>query len=513
MEKEDEHIPAEETSSQEEVAKTSTYNHVMKSTGLLGGVQAFYILMSILRNKLTAILIGTAGIGLADLYCRTLELLGNTTNFGIAFSAVRRLSALYEEGHPHETSFYVRLIRTWIFIAALFGALVCLAFSPLISQLTTGSYDHIFTFSLLAPAVFFTTLAGGEMAILKGMRRLKNLALASAAGALSTVIITLPIYASMGIKGVLPVIIGTTALTFLLNLRAATRIFPYRISPLRKKFISKGGHLISLGSAYIAAGIIGSAAELLIRTVIVESDTTYHQAGLYAAGLTLTVSYARIIFVAMDADYFPRLSAALKDIQRTNTTINQQIDILVLLMAPLLILFATFLQWIVPLLYSSDFMEVIPMVLCALPYMFFKAVYSPIAYLPLAAGKSRLYLAAELMYYVAFSILIVLGYHFGGLIGAGLALSAANLVDLTVLPWLYGKIFGFHFTRETGVRSMIQGLLLIIALISCGWSTGWGYLLSISMFILSCWYSWRFLKCETAISGKLKQIMQKFKRK
>ena len=66
----------------------------MKSTGLLGGVQAFYILMSVVRNKLTALLIGTAGMGLADLLCRTLELLGNTTNFGIAFSAVDRKSVV-----------------------------------------------------------------------------------------------------------------------------------------------------------------------------------------------------------------------------------------------------------------------------------------------------------------------------------------------------------------------------------------------------------------------------------
>ena len=511
MKKEDEYISSE--SSSEEVAKTSTYNHVMKSTGLLGGVQAFYILMSVVRNKLAAILIGTAGIGLADLYCRTLELLGNTTNFGIAFSAVRRLSSLYEEGSSHETLFYVRLIRTWVFITAIFGSLVCLAFSPLISQLTTGTYEHIFTFSLLAPAVFFTTLAGGEMAILKGMRRLKQLALASAAGALGTVVIAVPLYATMGIKGVIPVIIGTTALTFFLNLRATTPIFPYRISPLRKKFISKGGHLISLGSAYIAAGIIGSASELLIRTVIVESDTTYHQAGLYAAGLTLTVSYARIIFVAMDADYFPRLSAALKDTERTNITINQQIDVLVLLMAPLLILFATCLNWIVPLLYSADFLEVIPMVLGALPYMFFKAIYSPIAYLPLATGRSKLYLCAELMYYVAFTILVVTGYHLGGLIGAGISLSVANMVDLTVLPWLYGKIFGFRFSRGTALRCGIQGSLLFIALLACGASTWWGYLLSISIWFISCSYSWRFLKKETAMRDKIGKFIHKFKKK
>ena len=489
--------------------RTSTYSHVVKSTGLLGGVQFFYILMSIVRNKLTAIFIGTAGIGLADLYCRTLELLGSTTNFGIAFSAVRRLSALYEEDKTNKTEVYVRLIRTWTFITAIFGVLVCISFSPLISQLATGTYDHILTFSLLAPAVFFTTLAGGEIAILKGMRGLKNLALVSAASALGTVIITIPIYATIGITGVIPVIICTTALTFGLNLNATRRLFPYKISPFNRRFVAKGGHLIRLGSAYIAAGIIGSASELLIRTVIVDSDQTCHMAGLYAAGLTLTVSYARIIFVAMDADYFPRLSAALKNLERANETINQQIDILVLLMAPLLILFATCLNWIVPILYTSDFLEVIPMVLCTLPYMFFKAIYSPIAYLPLSAGKSRLYLCAELMYYVAFAILVTTGYHYYGLIGAGLGLSAANMVDLTVLPILYRKIFGFKFSTSTLHRCIIQGVFLVAALTCCGLPIWSGKLISFMLFLLSMRYSWNFLRNETAITEKVKMFKEK----
>ena len=480
---------------------------------MLGGVQAFYIAMSIVRNKLTAILIGTAGMGLADLYCRTLELLGNTTNFGIAFSAVRRLSSLYEENDQREMAYYVRLVRTWTFITALFGALVCLAFSPLISQLTTDSYDHTWTFCLLAPAVAFTTLAGGEIAILKGMRRLKNLAIVSAAGALGTVLISIPLYASFGMAGILPVIISTTGLTFILNLRAASRIFPYRISPCRKHFIRQGGKMLKLGSAYIAAGIIGSMAELLIRTIIVDSEGGYHMAGLYAAGLTLTVSYARLIFVAMDADYFPRLSAAITNQERSNATINQQIDILVLLMAPFLIIFAICLPIIVPLLYTRDFLDVVPMVLCALPYMFFKAIYSPIAYLPLAAGRSRLYLFAELTYYFGFAILVTCGYHFGGLMGAGVGLSAANVMDLTLLPWLYGRIFGFRFNKDTRCRCLQQGVLLISAMACCMLPYLWAKAVAVGLFAVSCLLSWNFLKRETAVIDKFNSIFNRFRRK
>lgn len=490
-------------------AAKSAYNHVMKSTGLLGGIQAFYILMSVVRNKLTAMLIGEAGIGIADLYCRTIELLGNTTNFGVAFSAVRRLSALYEKGDRRETVYYVRLVRTWTFLLALFGTLVCIAFSPLLSRYIAGDHAHTLHFCLLAPAVGFTTLSGGEAAILKGMRRLRQLALITTAAALGTVIITVPIYLFFGFDGIIPVIVGTTALNFILNLRASAPLFPYRISPHRRHFLRQGGTMIRLGSAYIAAGIIGSAAELFIRTFVVDADPSYRHAGLYAAGLTLTVSYARLIFVAMDADYFPRLSAGISDRQRTNTTVNQQIDILVLLMAPFLILFAIGLPFIIPLLYTPSFLEVTPMVLCALPYMFFKAIYSPIAYLSLAAGRSRLYLTAELIYYVAFALLVTGGYRWMGLTGAGLGLSAANLIDLTLLPCLYGRLFGFRFAPATLRRCLIQALLLGMALACCGMPYSWAPWAAIPLLLVSTFFSWRFLQRETTLCTKITGFFRK----
>ena len=80
--------------------KKDTYNHVLKYTGLLGGVQVFYILMSIVRNKFTAMFIGAWGIGLVETYNRAVDLIANMTNFGIGFSAVRRLSELHEQRKP-----------------------------------------------------------------------------------------------------------------------------------------------------------------------------------------------------------------------------------------------------------------------------------------------------------------------------------------------------------------------------------------------------------------------------
>ena len=48
-------------------------------------------------------------------------------------------------------------------------------------------------------------------------------------------------------------------------------------------------------------------SETAIRAALVRSHEGLAAIGYYAAGFTLTVSYTRLVFVALDADYFPRL--------------------------------------------------------------------------------------------------------------------------------------------------------------------------------------------------------------
>ncbi len=438
-----------------------SYSHILKYTGLLGSVQFLNILISIVRNKAAAVLIGPVGMGLADLYFRTIDLLGNSTNFGLGFSAVRRLSPLCEQGNLRALKLQSQIIRTMIFWAALLGAIVTIVLSPALSLWLFHDTSHALSICALAPAVAFGTLTSGEVAILRGTSRLKAIASTSALIAGCTLLFALVIYSIWGISGVIPVLLLTTLATFLLHLRVSTRQFPYHISPFRFRVLRSGRPLIQLGAAYVGAGILGSGTEMLIRATVVNSENGLYAAGLYAAGLTLTVSYARMIFVAMDADYFPRLSAAAQDISRQNMTVNSQIHVLSLLMAPFLIILAISLPLVVRLLYSAEYLPVMPMVWAALPFMYFKSIYSPIAYLSLAHGDSRVYFVMELLYDVVFAAAVVVGYRYYGLLGAGIGLSLANLADLLLLSLFYRKKYQFRFTRQGASLYLPQGILLL----------------------------------------------------
>ena len=84
---------------------------VLKYTGLFGGVQVIYALIAIVRNKITAVLLGLAGMGLIDNYNRTAEFLGASTNLGLSFSAVQHLARLHRLGHTRAIEHFSTLVQ------------------------------------------------------------------------------------------------------------------------------------------------------------------------------------------------------------------------------------------------------------------------------------------------------------------------------------------------------------------------------------------------------------------
>ena len=153
-----------------------SYSHVLKYTGVFGGVQGLNVLMGLVRNKFVALLLGPGGMGLVSLFNTTINLISQATHLGISFSGVRHISELYDKSDEEQTAHFVKVIRGWSLLTALIGILVCIVAGPFLSESTFSWGDHSLHFILLAPAVGMMAITGGETAILKGQRKLGALA-------------------------------------------------------------------------------------------------------------------------------------------------------------------------------------------------------------------------------------------------------------------------------------------------------------------------------------------------
>ena len=123
----------------------------------------------------------------------------------------------------------------------------------------------------------------------------------------------------------------------------------------------------------------------------------------------------------MGTDYYPRLSAVAQNNKLSKQTINQQAEVALLILAPILIVFLVFINYVVIILYSKQFIAVNSMIYWAALGMVFKAASWSVAFLFLAKGASKLFFWNELITNIYLLGLNLLGYYFMGLTGLGLS--------------------------------------------------------------------------------------------
>lgn len=482
----------------------ATYDHVIKYTGLFGGVQGITMLVSVARNKIVSEFLGPAGLALITLFSNVVKLINQSTNFGISFSAVKHVAELFDHGTEEEVKNFVRTVRTLCLLTGMLGVLICLVLCRQISIWTFENADYTWHIAALSLMVGMLTVQGGEMAILKGMKQLKKVALIAVFGAVATLVICTPIYYFWRIEGIVCSLVLSNAVVLAIHLYYSNKVMPWRISMSFKQECINGIPMLKLGLGYIVAGIFGQGAEYIIRTLIFRFGELA-DVGLYTSGYTLAVSYANLVFVAFEADYFPRLSAAQHDPRRMNKTINQQIEVGVLLMTPLLTLFVLAMPVLVPLLFSSKFVDAVPMATCASFYVLFKAFTLPTAYLALAKGDSRMYMITELVYDIFIAAAIPLAFKWWGLEGAGWALSVAGCLDMVVIHIVYSISYGYRQDWSKIKLYVAQVLCFTVAVWTALHEDPRMRLVTAAMLIISGTISFIVLKNETQIIPKIKK--------
>lgn len=481
---------------------STTLAHVMKYTGVFGGVQGLKIFLSLLRNKLTANFLGTVGMGLNAIYVNIAEIINSSTNLGIPFSAVRNLSELSEEKSQDEVVRFIKVIRTWCLWTAILAAVLCVALSPVLSySFFNGSYDYSLSIVFLSLMVFSLPIEAGECAILKGMKRLKTVATVETLSTVSVLLTTVPFYYLWGINGIVISLTVTHIVVAIIHLWYSTRFFPYSVELLSRSILKDGMGMVKIGIPYVLASIAGAVTTALIFGYLEDQG----QIGLYKAGYSLMVMYGGLVFVAMEADYFPRLSAINHDTERMNQTINQQIDVCLLLITPLLIVFALALPVIVPLLYTDDFLPILPMCTVSCIYMFLRGVVVPLEYTALAKGESIMYLIIEVIYDIVCIFLVSECYNHFGLLGAGIGLIFTITINLLLVVFVYWWRYGCRVSLPTLKLFLFQFACLLLVVIVCFLDNlAFRYVIGIAVFLLSSIRSLSKIGDESSVVRRIK---------
>lgn len=488
--------------------ETSSYSHILKYTSLFGGVQILNILIGLVKNKLVAVLLGPSGMGLVALFSSTIKLVVDSTNFGLHISAVRDISQAFDNGDEQRLRHEIHVFRSWIMTTALLGLVVCAALSPLLSRWTFSFGNHTLHFILLSPVVALTTITAGETAILKAVRRLKELAVSSLYGAGGVLVASVPIYWVWGYKGIVP------SLVLMAMVQAATvAAFSFKRYPLERHFswklMREGCVFLRVGVAFVVAGMLGSGAELAIRAYlsnVADVDTV----GLYNAMYVMIFTYAAMVFTAIDTDYYPRLSAIKETGAELNRMANTQIEVSMNIVSPFITLFILFMPILLPLLYSGKFYAVLPMLQAAALSMYGRCVFLPLEYISLSRGDSLTFLLVEIFSDVTLVTLVIIGFSAFGLTGMGVAITLAYAIEMAFVIIVCRLRYGYRM-QAAAIRAILLHACIGISVYCCTLiDNRLAYCLAgAALFSLDAWLSLSVIKKNTRIMEKLTQRFRK----
>jgi len=489
----------------------NSYREIVKTTSLFGGVQVFNIVITIIRTKFVAILLGPAGMGIAGLLNVTINFISKLTNFGLGTSAVKNISEAHGTGDVEKISTVITVIKRWVWITGLLGSLLTLIFSSVLSELTFGNTDYTYAFIWISITLLLNQLSTGQSVLLRGMRKVKYMAQASMIGSVLGLITTIPLYYFYGEDGIVPGIIVTSVSSLLLTWYYANKINLDTVKVSKEKTIADGKDMLKMGFMISLSGLISLGASYLVR-IFISNTGGIEEVGLYNAGFAIINSYVGMIFTAMSTDYYPRLAAVAESNKESNVVINQQAEIALLILSPVIIIFLVFINWFVILLYSTKFIAVNDMILWAALGILFKAASWAISFIFLAKGATKLFFWNELAANMYVLILNIVGYYYWGLAGLGISFMLAYILYLIQVYFVTNKFYDFTFNIDFYKIFIPQlvlaiGCLILVKVLDDPYT----YIFGILIICLSSYLAYRELDKRMNIKSLIALIKNKFK--
>lgn len=452
--------------------KESSYKTIFKSTAIFGGVQVFGILITIIRSKFIAVLLGPAGMGINALLTSTTTMVSSLTNFGLATSAVKNIASANATGDQEQIGKVITVFRHWVWITGSLGFISTLVLAPWLSEIAFGNKDYTIPFVLISITLLLTQISSGQGVILRGMRQIKYMAQSGMIGSAIGLFTSLPLYYFFAEKGIVPAIIITSITGTLLAWYYARKVQVKKVQVSRPELISEGKGMLSLGFMLSLSGLITTGVSYLVR-IFISNKGGLSDVGLYNAGFAIINSYVGMVFTAMSADYYPRLSGVAHDNAKATKEINQQAEIALLIIAPILCIFLVYIDWAVTLLYSKKFIAINAMIQWAALGMFFKATSWAVAFILLAKGASRVFFWNEFITNIYLLILNLLGYYYYGLAGLGISFLISYVIYLIQIIVLTKSLYGFRFQTSIIRIFIVQFAFGVSCFLIMKLSGGW----------------------------------------
>ena len=367
---------------------------------VIGSAQAVNILISIVRMKVLAVLLGPGGVGLLSIYNSLLGMVQQTAGLGMGSSGVREIAS--SRGDEATLS----RVRRVLFAAHLIqGTLAMIAVWLLRERIAIwlfGDAVRATEVGLIGIAILLSLLASAQTALLQGLRKIGDLGRVTVIGAFVGTLAGLAAVWLQGESGLIWFILVQPLAAVLIALHYTRRLpkpIAARLSLVETWEVWKP--MAKLGAAFMLGGLATAATLLLVRGLI-SKELGLDAAGYFAAAWGITMTYVGFLLGAMGADYYPRLTEVIHDKVAAVRLMNDQAQLGLAIGGPVLLLLIGLAPWVITLLYSAEFDPAVTLLQWQTVGNVFKIASWALGFSIVAAGRAKTFFFVELSFNIVF---------------------------------------------------------------------------------------------------------------
>lgn len=453
----------------------SSYGNIFKTTFLFGFVQVARLLVTVVKNKVAAILLGPSGLGTISIYNNAINLIKSGAGLGICQSAVKDVSEANNQQDRARFSYVISVTNKIVIFTSFFGLLITVALSPFLSKWGFGDHVHIIPFICLSVAVAFDIYTDNALAILKGMRHLRSLAKSTLIGAIAALITGVPLFYVWGVKGIVPSIIISALSSALVAFYYVKRVDYDKVSVGWKETFQSGGSMIKMGVSLMMSNFLSFVFSMLVVGFI-QKISGLDEVGYYSAGSVLVISYFSMITTALNTDYYPRIAAISTDDVKIQEEVTKQSYVGLLLMYPIITIFVLCVHIIIDILYTDDFHQITNFTDVAVIGTLLSVVSNCLGYVLIAKQESKIYLGLSVVFNLIYIPMHLILYRYLGLLGLGLAYTLGILLQLLAYWFICYKKYRLNIPRNL----LLEIILIVFCVFICVW------IRSLQAFWLKC---------------------------
>lgn len=468
-----------------------SYGEILKSTGIIGGAQVIVILIGIIRTKIIAVILGPLGYGISSSLQATVDLMRQATGFGLNYSAVREISQEAISNDKQAKGRILTVLKRWAIYTGLLGVVLTVAMCLPLSWYAFDNADYKWHIAAIAIVLLLTSVSSAQVAVLQGFRQLRNMALSSIFGALTGTVVVVPLYFVYGISAIVPGMILSAITSLGISWYYARRIKYPKVDLTFKQTLRGGIGMAKLGFYLVATSFIVTLIMYTIRAFIVRR-MDIEAVGWFQSSWSIANMYIGVVLGAMGADFFPRLSAIHQDNTASNKLINQQLEMVLVIISPLLIGMIAAGPLVINILYSGKFDAATPLLQWQLAGGLLTVVSWCLGVMYLSKNKGHYALITESIWAIAYFLFIVLTWDVLGFLSLGVGYVVATLIKTIIVIVAVRKLGNFNFERRSLGKFLVYLLLMTAVLVTINLFDGIvQYAINGVIFIIGLMYSYR----------------------